>query len=82
MPADPRFNGPRVSMSFFLIGSEMVSFTLFGLLLDYVLGTLPVLTVVLTLLGVATAFFLLIKMSRALTTNKTNIPNGSPESGQ
>lgn len=45
-------------------GSEMVSFTLSGLLLDYLLGTLPVLTVVLTMAGVPAAFVLLIRLSR------------------
>jgi F0F1-type ATP synthase assembly protein I len=45
-------------------GSEMVSFTLAGLLVDYLLGTMPVFTVGLTVLGVPAAFFLLIRLSR------------------
>jgi F0F1-type ATP synthase assembly protein I len=79
MPADPPQNGPRVPMGFLIIGSEMVSFTLFGLLFDYVLGTLPVLTILLTLLGVVVAFFHLIKLSQTLTRKKPNLPNEPPE---
>jgi F0F1-type ATP synthase assembly protein I len=74
MPADPQSNGPRVPMGFLIVGSEMVSFTLLGLLLDYVLGTLPVLTVVITLVGVAVAFFHLIKMAQALARKKGKPP--------
>jgi F0F1-type ATP synthase assembly protein I len=66
MPADQPSNGPRLPMGFLIVGSEMVSSTLFGLFLDYVLGTLPVLTITLTLLGLGAAFFHMIKMSKAL----------------
>ena len=44
---------------------EMVSFTLLGLLLDYALGTVPGMTIGLTLLGLAVAFFHLVQMSKA-----------------
>jgi F0F1-type ATP synthase assembly protein I len=53
-------------MGFLVAGSEMVSFTLIGLLGDYVAGTMPVFTVILTLIGVGMAFFQLVQMSRKL----------------
>jgi hypothetical protein len=79
MPADPPTNGPRVSMGFLAIGSEMVSFTLLGLLLDYLLGTMPGFTIGLTLLGVVAAFFFLIRMSQAIARKKPEPPDGHQE---
>jgi F0F1-type ATP synthase assembly protein I len=66
MPAEqppPRRNVP---MAFFAVGSEMASFTIFGLLLDYALGTMPGFTIGLTLLGLPLAFFTLVKMAKAI----------------
>jgi len=74
MPTDQPSNGPRLPMGFMIVGSEMVSFTLLGLLLDYAFGTLPVLTVCITLLGVGVAFFHLIKMAQTLTRKKAKPP--------
>jgi F0F1-type ATP synthase assembly protein I len=51
-------------------GSEMVSFTLLGLLLDYALDTMPWLTIGLTLLGLVAAFFQLTKLAKALAARK------------
>lgn len=79
MPADPPANGPRAPMVFMTAGSEMVSFTLLGLLLDYVLGTMPGFTVGLTLLGVVAAFFQLMRMAKALAKKKPNPPDGPDE---
>ena len=79
MNEDPPVNGPRGPMGLLIVGSEMVSFTLFGLLLDYILGTLPVFTVVFTLLGVAAAFLTLVRMAKALTGTKPKPPNDTPE---
>jgi F0F1-type ATP synthase assembly protein I len=76
MPADPPSNGPRMSMGLLFIGSEMVSFTLLGLLFDYVLGSLPVLTIAMTLLGLGAAFFHMIKMSKKLARKPPNPPVG------
>lgn len=56
-------------------GSEMVSFTLLGLLLDYALGTMPGLTIGLTLLGLGAAFFHLVQMSKALAAKKPEPPD-------
>ena len=79
MPADPQSDGPRTPMGLMVIGSEMASFTLVGLLLDYVLGTMPVFTIGSTLLGFIAAFFFLVRMSRALTARKPEPPENSPE---
>lgn len=56
-------------------GSEMVSFTLLGLLLDYALGTMPGFTIGLTLLGLAVAFFHLVQMAKVLSAKKPDPPD-------
>ena len=61
-----------------VVGSEMASFTVVGLLLDYVLGTMPGFTIGLTLLGLVVAFYHLVKMSQALARKK---PDSPPDSG-
>jgi F0F1-type ATP synthase assembly protein I len=70
MPDDPPSNGPRVPVGLMIAGSEMVSFTLLGLLLDYALGTMPGFTIGLTLLGLVAAFFQLTKIAKALAAKK------------
>jgi F0F1-type ATP synthase assembly protein I len=62
-------------------GSEMTSFTLLGLLLDFVLGTMPGFTVGLTLLGVVVAFYHLVKMAQALSAKKPDPPPPPPDPG-
>ncbi len=59
--------GPRLPIGLMLAGSEMVTFTVIGLVLDYFLGTMPGFTIGLTLLGVVAAFFQLTQMAKALT---------------
>jgi F0F1-type ATP synthase assembly protein I len=66
MPDDPQSNGPNIPIGFMVAGSEMVSFTVVGLLIDYAIGTMPGFTIGLTLLGVATAFWHLMKLSKSL----------------
>jgi F0F1-type ATP synthase assembly protein I len=66
MPADPSSSGPRLPIGLMVVGTEMASFTLFGLLTDYLLGTMPGFTIGLTLLGLVVAFFHLVKISRAI----------------
>ena len=51
MPVDPSSSGRRMPIGLMVVGSEMVSFTLLGLLVDYFLGTMPGFTIGLTLLG-------------------------------
>ena len=58
-----------------VVGSEMVSFTLLGLLLDYALGTMPGFTIGLTLLGLAVAFFHLVQMTKVLAAKKSDPPS-------
>ena len=76
MPADAESNGPNIPVGYLVAGSEMVSFTVLGLLLDYALGTLPGFTIGLTILGVAAAFWHLVKLSRALASKKSKPPPG------
>lgn len=62
MDADRPPNRPRLAIGLLVVGSEMVSFTIAGLLLDYALNSMPVGTVVFTLLGVVAAFVHLVRM--------------------
>ena len=57
-----------------VVGSEMASFTLLGLLIDFGLGTMPGFTIALTLLGLVVAFFHLVKISRVLAAKKPAPP--------
>ena len=84
MPADPQSSGRRLPIGLMVVGSEMASFTMLGLLLDFALGTMPGLTIGLTLLGLAVAFFHLVKMSQALAAKKPpgSKPDGQPDAGQ
>lgn len=66
MPDEPPASGSRQAISLLVIGSEMASFTIVGLLLDYALGTLPGLTIGLTLLGLVVAFYHLMVMAKAM----------------
>jgi F0F1-type ATP synthase assembly protein I len=77
MPADPSSNGPRVPVGLMVAGTEMVSFTLLGLLLDYALGTMPGFTIGLTLLGLVAAFLQLTKLAKALAARKAKPPDSS-----
>jgi F0F1-type ATP synthase assembly protein I len=76
MPADQP-SGRRLPIGLMVVGSEMASFTILGLLLDFGLGTIPGFTIGFTLLGLGVAFFHLVKMSQALAAKKPN----PPESG-
>jgi len=86
MPDEPPSNGmsesggPNIPMGFLLVGSEMVTFTLFGLLLDYLIGSMPGCTIAFTLLGVAFAFFHLTKMAKVFA-KKTGKPEPPTEGG-
>lgn len=70
MPADPP-SGRRLPIGLMVVGSEMASFAILGLLLDFGLGTMPGFTIGLTLLGLVVAFFHLVKMAQALTAKKS-----------
>ena len=65
MPADKPSSG-RLPIGLMVAGSEMATFTVLGLLLDFGLGTMPGFTIGLTLLGLVAAFFQLVQMSRRL----------------
>jgi F0F1-type ATP synthase assembly protein I len=87
MSADPSSNGPKngpsMPLGFLMAGSEMATFAILGLALDYFLGTMPGFTIGLTLLGVAASFFHLMKMAKALSAKKKqpNSPDGNSGSG-
>lgn len=61
MPTPP----PMSPVGYAVVGSEMVSFTLLGLLIDYFAGTMPWATVVLTPLGLVAAMVHLVRMTKA-----------------
>jgi F0F1-type ATP synthase assembly protein I len=79
MPADPP-SGRRVPIGLMVVGSEMASFAILGLLLDFGLGTMPGFTIGLTLLGAVIAFVHLVKMSKALAAKKPP-SNGAQDAG-
>lgn len=70
MPVDPPSSGRRLPLGLMMAGSEMATFTILGLVLDFWLGTMPGFTIGLTLCGLAIAFFHLVKMSQALANRK------------
>ena len=64
-------NRGRMSpVGYAVVGSEMVSFTLLGLVIDYFAGTMPWATVVLTPLGLIVAMFHLVRMTKANTAGR------------
>jgi F0F1-type ATP synthase assembly protein I len=67
-------NGPSLPLGLMLIGSEMVSFTIFGLMLDYFLHTMPGFTIGLTLMGLAAAFLHMKQMAKRLAEKKPKEP--------
>ncbi|MBM3980054.1 MAG: hypothetical protein FJ304_07180 [Planctomycetes bacterium] len=78
MPADQPSPGPRMPVGLMVAGSEMASFTILGLLLDFGLGTMPGFTIGLTLLGLVVSLWHLVKMSQAMSKTSKQKP---PESG-
>lgn len=77
MPDDHPSNGPSVPIGFMVAGSEMASFTVIGLLIDYAFDTMPGFTIGLTLFGVGVAFWHLVKMSKALAAKRQPPSQGS-----
>ncbi|MDB5313238.1 MAG: hypothetical protein JWO38_7440 [Gemmataceae bacterium] len=79
MAADRPSNGPRLPIGLMVIGSEMAGFTVLGVILDLlVFGTLPWLTIGLTVLGFAAAFYHLVLLTRG----KTKPPASPPPPGR
>jgi len=81
MSTDRPPNGPRLPVGLMAIGSEMAGFTVLGVVLDlFVFGTLPWLTIGLTILGVVAAFYHLIcivkAQSRLSGSSSRQTPNG------
>lgn len=67
MPAEPPPSGLRLSVGLMVMGSEMAGFTVIGVVLDLALGTMPWLTITLTLLGFAFVFFHLMRYSKSMS---------------
>jgi len=78
MPADPPSSGKRMPIGLMVAGSEMASFTIIGLLIDFAAGTMPGFTIGLTLLGLVAAFYQLVKMSQVLAAKKPEPPSTPP----
>lgn len=51
-------------IAFAVLGSQMVGFTLAGIAIDYAAGTMPWLTVALTILGFVVVFVQLVKLAQ------------------
>jgi len=81
MPADRPSSGRRMPIGLMVAGSEMATFTVVGLALDFWLGTMPGLTIGLTLLGLALAFFHLVKMANAMAAKKSDSQDGPSGGG-
>lgn len=60
-----------------VLGSEMASFTIIGLLLDFAIGSMPWFTIGMTLFGAAAAFWQLLRMAKQLSQPPDSKP-GSP----
>ncbi|MBA4188170.1 MAG: hypothetical protein C0467_09150 [Planctomycetaceae bacterium] len=74
LPSDGPKNGPSMPLGFLMAGSEMASFAILGLILDYFLGTMPGFTIGLTLLGLVVSFFHLTQMAKVLSAKKLPKP--------
>lgn len=79
--SDEPSKGPNVPIGFMVAGSEMASFTIFGLLIDYAFGTMPGFTIALTLLGLVAAFFHLKRLAKAIATKKPAPPRADGPTG-
>ena len=82
MPADRPSSGRPVPIGLMVAGSEMATFTVVGLLLDFGLGTMPGFTIGLTLLGLALAFFHLVKMANAMAAKRPESQDGPGGDGK
>jgi F0F1-type ATP synthase assembly protein I len=62
MPPAPPDRRVVTPVGFALIGSEMVGFTVTGVLIDWAAGTTPWATVTLTLMGLLAAFLHMVRL--------------------
>ena len=65
MPPDRPGKQTRPVIALAGIGTEMVGFTLAGVLIDWLVGSLPVFTAALTVTGLVVAMWHLMKWSKA-----------------
>ena len=66
MPPEPPPSGPKLRTGLMVAGSEMSGFTITGVLLDVACGTLPWITIALTVLGLVVGFYHLTRFAKAL----------------
>jgi F0F1-type ATP synthase assembly protein I len=71
MPPDRRVVSP---VGFALVGMEMVGFTVVGVLIDWLAGSAPWATAILTILGMLAAMTHLIQLVKKGTANTRNKP--------
>lgn len=67
MPDAPSPAPRRLPLGLLVVGSEMASFTVAGLAIDYFAGTMPGFTIGLTLLGLVAAFTHMLHMAKAMS---------------
>jgi F0F1-type ATP synthase assembly protein I len=65
-------------MGMMVIGSEMASFTIAGLLIDWAAGTMPWFTIGMTLFGFVGSFFQLMQIARRLNAPPAEQPRNPP----
>lgn len=80
-PDNEPARGPNMPLRFLVVGSEMASFAIFGLLIDYYFGTMPGFTIGLTLLGLVTSFYHLLQMAKVLGKKGSKPPGGTGGGG-
>ncbi|VTT97669.1 : ATPase_gene1 [Gemmataceae bacterium] len=78
--AEPN-RGPSMPLGFLMAGSEMATFSVVGLILDYYLGTMPGFTIGLTLLGLVASFFHLMQMAKVIARKKPKPGSGDGATG-
>jgi len=70
MASEPPSAQPRLSAGLMVMGSEMAGFTVLGLIIDLALGSLPWVTIALTVLGFVVVFITLIRFSKSMSGKK------------
>jgi hypothetical protein len=76
-PSTEPNRGPNMPLGFLMAGSEMATFSVVGLILDYYLGTMPGFTIGLTLLGLVASFFHLTQMAKVMARKKPKPGSGA-----
>jgi F0F1-type ATP synthase assembly protein I len=70
MASEPPSSGPKLSVGLMVVGSEMAGFTVVGLVIDLVVGSLPWVTIALTVIGFVVVFVTLVRFSKSMSGKK------------